>query len=91
MGAAPTAQSTFNHDHIIPIFFFVIIVMKTKDDDHHHLSLVGKFLSRSAMGILLPWGMGTPLWGHLLVLEINSEDYDDLSRTSTGPGFEGLT
>ena len=52
---------------IMIIFIFVIIVMKTKDDDHHHLSLVGKFLSRSAMGILLPWGMGSPLWGHLLV------------------------
>ena len=99
VGAAPTAQSTFNHDHIIPIFIFVIIVMKTKDDDHHHLSLVGKFLSRSAMGILLPWGMGSPLWGHLLVWKSIQKittieawtDIRDLSRTSTGPGFEGLT
>ena len=36
-------------------------------------------------------GDGDPIVGSPVGLEINSEDYDDLSRTSTGPGFEGLT
>ena len=42
-------------------------------------------------------GDGDPIEGSPAGLEINSEDYDDrtyirdLRRTSTGPGFEGLT